>query len=90
MTMNTSFKYENDPCSIVVENEYQISQYKESEYNDVAKIESHKHQCKENEYKDVLKVEQPNYAALQNEQQTQRCRVSLYKNLFIFKTVRNF
>lgn len=88
MSVNTSFKFENGHCNIGAENEHHISQYKENEYNDVAKVESHKNQCNENEYNDVLKVEQPNYAALQNEQQTQRCRVSLYKNLFIIKTVR--
>lgn len=86
MNVNTSFKTENDHCSI--ENEYHISQYKESKYNNVAKIDSHKGQCKENEYDDVLRVEQPNYEALQIEQKSQQCRVSLYKNLFIVKTVR--
>lgn len=86
MNVNTSFKTENDHCNI--ENECGISQYKESKYNNVAKIDSHKGQCKGDEYDDVLTVEQHVYEPLQIEQKSQRCRVSLYKNLFIVKTVR--
>ena len=86
MNVSTSFKIEHDHCNI--ENECHISQYKENKYNNVAKIDSHKGQCKENEYDGVLRVEQHIYESLRSEQKSQRCRVSLYKNLFIVKTVR--
>ena len=88
MAMNPTFHQKNDYENMAFDVEYLKYQYKNNKSSEVVKIKSHKYEYKENEYDDVIEVEQPTNKAPQNERKTQRCRVSLNKNLLVVNTVR--